>query len=56
MVGEHGQGVDLHTVLLLRTADDADNEVVDSAGGAQEEAAVDGAHGDLDHGARRDES
>jgi hypothetical protein len=50
---EHRYGMQPHAVLALSTADDADDQVIDGGGRAQQEAAVNGAHGDLDHCAGR---
>jgi hypothetical protein len=56
MVAQEDQVVDPHPVLPLGATDDADDQVIGARARAQEEPAVEGAHGDLDERAGREEA
>ena len=56
MVGEVDEAADGHFVALLSLGQGADDDGVEVAAGAQEEAAVDDSASDFDEGIGRDEA
>jgi hypothetical protein len=56
VIGHHHEGVELDAEEVLGAAEHTQDQVVDVSGRPQEEAAVNGAGGDLDEGTGRNET